>query len=188
MTKELSVKRNVSIILMAAVIFCLSTAIVYGDSVGKQDECTVVLKETAKANHWAVEINFTNDEPLFGMVFPLHIWSEKGDLTYDSTSFAGTRVEDFAVKIPFQDTVNHKDKKGLMLNLGLIGSVGPEPTELQPGSGPIALHYISGAKGVTTESIVVDTTFIYPSNRIMGTMIDARTSIKPTFKFKRAGK
>ncbi len=188
MTKELSVKKNVSIILMVAMVFWLSAAVIYADTVGEKDKCSVVLKETAKPNHWAVEINFTNDEPLFGMVFPLHIWSDKGELTYDSTSFAGTRVEDFAVKIPFQDTENYKDTKGLMINLGLIGSVGFESTELKPGSGPIAYHYITGTKGVTTESIVVDTTFIYPSNRIMGTMIDAKTRIKPTFEFKRAGK
>ena len=73
------------------------------DPMGEQDVCTVVLKETAKPNHWIVEVNLTNDEPLFGMTFPFLITSSKGSLTYDSTSFAGTRVENFAVKIPHED-------------------------------------------------------------------------------------
>ena len=158
------------------------------DPIGKTDECKVVLKETAKPNHWEVEVNFTNDEPLFGLVFPLLIHSEKGKLTYDSTSFADSRIAKFAVKIPFEDTTFTKKGKGLKINLGLIGSVGPKPYELQPGSGVIARHYITGDKNVTTKSIVVDSTFIRPANHLMGTMIDAQTNVKPKFKFERANK
>jgi hypothetical protein len=172
---------------LLAIVFAWSIA-AQADTVGEKDKCEVLLKETAKPNHWMVEINLTNDEPLFGMVFPLRIWSTKGQLTYDSTSFVGSRIEDFAVKIPFEDTTHYKDKTGLMINLGLIGSVGPDATELKPGSGMIARHFISGDKSVSTESIQVDSTFIYPSNRLMGTMIDAKTSIKPDFEFKKGGK
>jgi hypothetical protein len=158
------------------------------DPKGKVDKCTVVLNETAKADHWEVVINFTNDEPLFGLVFPLLITSDKGRLRYDSTSFAGSRVENFAVKIPYEDTSFTNTGEGLKLNVGLIGSVGPDPTELQPGSGVIARHYISGHdKGVTTKSIVIDTTFIRPANRLTATMIDAKTNVKPAFSFERGG-
>jgi hypothetical protein len=179
---------NLSISLLAVLLLSV-WAFAQEDPKGKVDECTVVLNETAKADHWEVVINFTNDEPLFGLVFPLLIKSDKGRLRYDSTSFAGSRVADFAVKIPYEDTAFTNKGGGLKLNIGLIGSVGPEPTELQPGSGVIAKHYITGLdKGITTESIVVDTTFIRPANRITGTMIDAKTNIKPSFKFKGAGK
>ncbi len=179
---------NLSISLLAVLLLTVS-AFAQGDPVGKVDECTVVLNETAKADHWEVVINFTNDEALFGLVFPLLIKSDKGKLRYDSTSFAGTRVADFAVKIPYEDTAFTNKGGGLKLNIGLIGSVGPEATELLPGSGVIARHYITGLdKGITTASIVVDTTFIRPANRITGTMIDAKTNIKPSFKFLGAGK
>ncbi len=179
---------NLSISLLAVLLLTVS-AFAQNDPKGEVDECTVVLNETAKADHWEVVINFTNDEPLFGLVFPLLIKSDKGKLRYDSTSFAGTRVADFTVKIPYEDTAFTNKGGGLKLNIGLIGSVGPEATELQPGSGVIAKHYITGLdKGITTESIVVDTTFIRPANRITGTMIDAKTNIKPSFKFLGAGK
>jgi len=172
---------------LIAVFMLVGLGLAQSDPVGKPDECKVVLKETAKPNHWEVDINFTNDEPLFGMVFPLLITSDKGKLTYDSTSFVGTRVENFAVKIPHEDKAFSKSGKGLKLNIGLIGSVGPEAVELPKGSGVIARHYISGDKDVTTASISVDSTFIDPANHIMGTMIDAKVSIKPTFSFERAG-
>lgn len=178
-------KRNILYTLLAVFLF-VGICSAQSDPIGKVDECKIILKETAKPNHWEVEVNYTNDEPLFGMVFPLLIVSDKGQLTYDSTSFAGSRVEKFAVKIPHEDTAFTKTGKGLKLNIGLIGSVGPEAYELQNGSGVIARHYITGSKGVTTASISVDSTFIQPANHIMGTMIDAKTSVKPTFKFQRA--
>lgn len=178
---------NLCLVMMISLLM-VGSLLAQNDPKGKVDQCTVVLKETAKPNHWEVEINYTNDEPLFGMVFPLLIRSDKGNLMYDSTSFADSRVEDFAVKIPFEDTTYTKLGKGLKINLGLIGSVGPNSLEMKPGKGLIARHYISGEKGVTTGSIMVDSTFINPANHIMGTMIDAKTSIKPAFKFERAGK
>jgi hypothetical protein len=175
--------------LLVSILFVLAIAVsisAQSDPMGKTDECSVVLKETAKPNHWEVEINLTNDQPLFGLVFPLLIRSDKGQLRYDSTSFAGCRVENFAVKIPHEDTAFTRKGEGLKINLGLIGSVGPDPIELQPGSGVIAKHYITALdKEVTTESIVVDTTFIDPANRLTTTMIDAKTSIKPKFVFER---
>jgi len=181
-------KLNLLISVLAVLLLAVSV-FAQTDPKGKVDECTVLLNETAKPNHWEVVINFTNDEPLFGLVFPLLIRSDKGKLRYDSTSFAGSRVADFAVKIPHEDTSFTNTGQGLKLNIGLIGSVGPEPTELQPGSGVIARHYNTGLdKAVTTESIVIDTTFIRPANRITGTMIDAKTNIKPAFKFDRGGK
>jgi len=185
MLKELHVKRNI-LYTVLAVFLCVGFSVAQSDPIGKVDECKIVLKETAKPDHWEIEVNFTNDEPLFGMVFPLLIVSDKGKLSYDSTSFAGSRVEEFAVKIPHEDTAFTNTGKGLKLNIGLIGSVGPEAYELQKGSGVIARHYISGEKGVTTASISVDSTFIQPANHIMGTMIDAKTSVKPAFSFERA--
>ncbi len=156
------------------------------DPVGDVDKCTVVLKETAKANHWMVEVNLTNDEPLFGMVFPLILTSSAGQISYDSTSFAGTRIESFAVKIPHEDEDFTKSGKGLKLNLGLIGSIGPVANTLDPGSGVLARHYITGSKGVTTETIMVDTTFVDPANTLRLNMLDASTTILPEFEFKRA--
>ena len=155
------------------------------DPMGEQDMCTVVLKETAKPNHWIVEINLTNDEPLFGMTFPFLISSSKGSLSYDSTSFAGTRIENFAVKIPHEDVAFTKTGKGLKINVGLIGSIGPVALVLEPGSGVIARHYITGSGGVTTKDIMVDSTFMEPSNTLRTTMLDSRISVYPDFEFKR---
>jgi len=173
-------------------ILMMSAVLVFGqepdeprDPVGDMDQCTVILKETAKPNHWVIEINLKNDEPLFGMTFPLMISSTAGNLSYDSTSFAGTRIENFAVKIPYEDTLFTNSGKGLKLNIGLIGSIGPVAYVLDPGEGTIARHYISGTKGVTTEAITVDSTFIGPSNTLRTTMLDSRTSVYPDFEFKR---
>ena len=177
-------------------LICISALLVFSPAVvaqsdpkGGADECTVILNETAKPDHWEIVVNLTNEKPLFGLVFPLLIRSEKGQLRYDSTSFAGSRVENFAVKIPHQDTSHTHAGEGLKINIGLIGSVGPDQVELQPGSGVIAKHYVTAlTKGITTESIVVDSTFIRPANHLMGTMIDAKTNVKPKFKFQRGGK
>ncbi len=176
------------LISFSAVLLLAAAGFAQSDPLGKVDECTVVLNETAKPDHWEVVINLKNDEPLFGLVFPLLIKSDKGQLRYDSTSFAGSRVENFAVKIPHEDTSYTHTGEGLKINIGLIGAVGPEQVELEPGSGMIAKHYITAiTKGVTTENIVVDTTFIRPANHLMGTMIDAKTNVKPKFTFERGG-
>lgn len=180
--------RLCTVIAILGVLAIAVPSFAQSDAYGKPDACQVVLKETAKPNHWAVEINFTNDEAVFGLIFPLIISSSKGELSYDSTSFAGSRVDSFAVKIPYEDTSWTAKEASLRINLGMIGSISPSPIELHPGSGLIARHYISGAKDVTTESISVDTTFIGPSNRLLATMYDPdKGSIKPTFTFERAG-
>jgi hypothetical protein len=165
--------------LLAALFFIFSTAIlIAGESKGdKANLCEVKLRPTKVKNHFEFEILLTNDQPISAMTFPFLITAGDKKMMYDSISFADSRAEFCAVKIPNPDTASQK------INLGILTSMTPPLKYIDPGSGRIARLYYTGEDGTTLEDIKVDTTFFPPSNHLMGVLPDAKTNLHPAFKF-----
>jgi len=173
------VRAKQAILLLAALLFIFSTAILLaGESKGdKANLCEVKLRPTSVKNLYEFEILLTNDQPISAITFPFTVTAGDKKMMYDSVSFADSRAEFCAVKIPNPDTTNQK------INLGILSSMTPPLKYIDPGSGRIARLYFTGEDGVTLKSIVVDTTFFPPSNHLMGVLPDAKTNLYPAFKF-----
>lgn len=139
--------------------------------------CEVVLKPTDIKNHYLIELRLINDQPLAAITFPLLIEAAKTKMMYDSISFAKTRAEFCAVKIPNADTAEQK------FNLGILASMTPPLKYIEPGEGPIARLYFTSKDKTSLQDIMVDTTFFPPSNHLMGVLPDAKSNISPSFRF-----
>jgi hypothetical protein len=177
--KEEPVKAKQAIMLLAALLFIFSTAILLaGESkADKGNLCEVILHPTKAKNHYELEVLLTNNQPISAITFPFLVTAGDKKMMYDSISFSDSRAEFCAVKIPNPDTASQK------INLGILTSMTPPLKYIDPGSGLIAKLYYTGEAGVTLKDIVVDTTFFPPSNHLMGVLPDAKTNIYPAFKF-----
>jgi hypothetical protein len=173
------VKAKQTIMLLAALLFIFSSAILLaGESKGdNKNLCEVKLRPTKAKNHFELEILLTNDQPISAITFPFLITAGEKKMMYDSISFADSRAEFCAVKIPNPDTTNQK------FNLGILSSMTPPLKYIDPGSGRIARVYYTGEDGTKMQDIKVDTTFFPPSNHLMGVLPDAKTNLYPAFKF-----
>ncbi|MBD3218612.1 MAG: hypothetical protein GF310_10075 [candidate division Zixibacteria bacterium] len=172
-------KPKQAILLLTALLFIVSSAILIAQESkgGKENICEVQVRSTDVKNHYEIEILLTNNKPITAMSFPFLITAGEKMMYYDSISFANSRAEFCAVKIPNPDTANQK------INLGLLTSMTPPLKYIDPGEGTIAKLYYTSDKGVMLKDIVVDTTFFPPSNHLMGVLPDAKTNIYPAFKY-----
>jgi len=179
------VRLKQAVILITSALLLLSALAIAGDKANKEPNknlCEVIVRPTDKASHFEIEINLTNDEPIAAASFPFSIAAGDMMMYYDSISFAGSRAEFCAAKIPNPDTANQR------FNLGLLASMTPPLKFIDPGQGTIAKLYYTGEKGVGLQDIIVDTVFFPPSNHLMGVLPDAKTNVYPGFKFTREPK
>ncbi len=118
----------------------------------------------------AVPLTFRNYEELAGMSAGL-TWNSP-DVTLDSVSYAGSRVEYIATKIT---TINNGDRT---LALGVL-RIPPEPL-VATGSGLWGTLWFSIDGGAAAQTVTIDTTFIAPGVELLFNDVMAN-SIYPQF-------
>lgn len=168
---------SIFLIFMLGAILVADNTTATRPTADENNLCEVVLKPTDIKNHYLIELRLINDQPLAAIAFPLIIKAAKTEMMYDSISFAKTRAEFCAVKIPNADTAEQK------FNLGILASMTPPLKYIDPGEGPIARLYFTSRDKTKLEDIMIDTTFFPPSNHLMGVLPDAKTNISPAFRF-----
>lgn len=145
------------------------------DAYGRMDTIRVEISQSA-GTRWEADVYLSNDENLAAMTLPLRWGPKHGFYRLDSASYAKSRIEDFAVKTFYPDTVKQT------VLLGLISDIGKGVPPLAAGHGLIArLHFTNVKPGA--KPLTVDTTFIPPHNILQMVTPDI-ASIYPFFVVK----
>jgi hypothetical protein len=151
------------------------------DAYGRVDVATVQITEVAP-NHFAFELMWDNDQELAAMTYPLKVTGKNFAMHYDSVSWEG-RADYFSVK-----AVRPEDSLQA-INVGFVNDLGQGNPPLKPGKGKLAtLFFTAGVeKGQANIcDVLVDTTFIYPSNVLYGVTVGATGEVHPAYKTLRA--
>lgn len=163
-----------------AIIVCVSAMLIAQgkprDPFGRVDKVDVVVSQV-KANHYAVELNWENDQKLTAFAFPLVVRGKGFHMHYDSVKWS-ERTEYFAVK-----SVRPLDSLQQVL-VGFFATLGDAKPPLTESKGRLATLFFTaeGAKGATDVcAVTVDTTFIPPSNTLFGVTPDGSGNVLPAF-------
>lgn len=151
------------------------------DAFGRVDVAAVLVKQVSP-NHFAFELNWDNDQELAAITYPLKITGKNFPMHYDSVSWEG-RADYFSVK-----AVRPEDSLQAV-NVGFVNDLGQGNPPLKAGSGKIATLFFTAMpeKGeVNICDVLVDTTFIYPSNVLYGVTNGATGEVHPAYKTQRA--
>jgi hypothetical protein len=147
------------------------------DPYGKPDKVEVVVKQV-KPNQFALELGWDNDQKLAAMAFPLIVKGKDFKMHYDSVSWKG-RAEYFAVK-----SVHPVDSLQQVL-VGFLADITGETPPLEIGKGTVAKLFFTAnsptKKTFDVCEILVDTTFILPSNTLSGVIPDGTGTINPAY-------
>jgi hypothetical protein len=108
---------------------------------------------------FTLNVYLYNDEELGGFNLPV-TW-DSPDITCDSVSFVGTRVEYVNTKLFSIDTVNQRLQAGIIIFFEQY---------LQPGYGVIYTAYFSVNPGASDQNIVIDSVFYPPGGNFALTL------------------
>ncbi len=149
------------------------------DSFGRVDKADVAVTQI-KTNHFAVELNWDNDQKLTALAFPLSVRGNGFRMHYDSVAWS-VRTDYFAVK-----SVRPLDSLQQVL-VGLFATLDGSKPPLVEGKGKLAtLYFTADAKSaIDVCNILVDTTFVAPSNSLYGVTPEAE-NVVPAFGVVRA--
>ena len=128
------------------------------DVFGKPDTCRLLYLQEEKSEKAKLSVSLFNDEKLACINLPLRFGTGKTPIVCDSVSFADTRVEYFQLKLARIDTVNQT------VLIGLFAYFSDPKPPLAEGDGEVANLYFTLTEQANLEEIVIDTTFIPPSN------------------------
>ncbi len=150
------------------------------DSFGRVDKADVAVRQI-KGNHFAVDLNWENDQQLTALAFPLLVRGNGFRMRYDSVSWT-PRTDYFAVK-----SVRPLDSLQQVL-VGLFATLDGSKPPLAEGKGKLAtLYFTADAKSAIDGcNVLVDTTFILPSNTLYGVTPEAQ-NVEPAFSVLKAG-
>ncbi len=174
--------KKVSYLILASVLIVFFAVTLLGqgkanDPFGKPDKAEIILKP-AKANQFTCEFAWENDEKLGAMEIPLIVRGKDFKMHYDSVSWKG-RIDYFAVK-----SVRPIDSLQQVL-IGLLADMTGKTLPLNEGKGTLATLYFTAVpnakRTVDVCEIMVDTTFIPPSNTLSGVIPDGTGSLFPVF-------
>jgi hypothetical protein len=147
------------------------------DPYGKVDKAEVTVRQLTP-NHFVFELGWDNDEKLAAVDFPLIVKGKNFKMHYDSVSWKG-RAEGFAVKSV------HPIDSLQQVNVGLLADINGSTPPLGEGKGTLAKLYFTADAGakklVDICEIIVDTTFIQPSNTLYGVIPDGTGAVHPTY-------
>jgi hypothetical protein len=110
---------------------------------------------------FSLDVYLYNDEELGG--FNLPVGWDSPDITCDSVSFVGSRVEYVNIKLFAIDSVNQRLQAGMVIFF---------EDYLQPGNGMIYTAYFSVDPGAVDQYIVFDSTFYPPGGNFALTLGD----------------
>lgn len=178
MNKAIAGKLAALFILVAAVTLLAQNKPM--DSFGRVDKADVSIRQV-KGNHFAMDLNWENDEQLTALAFPLSVRGNGFRLHYDSVAWT-PRTDYFAVK-----SVRPLDSLQQIL-VGLFATLDGSKPPLGEGKGKLAtLFFTADAKSaIDVCNILVDTTFISPSNTLYGVTPDAQ-NVEPAFSTNKTG-
>jgi hypothetical protein len=147
------------------------------DPYGKADKAEVTVRQL-KPNQFVFELGWENDQKLAAMAWPLIVKGKTFKMHYDSVSWKG-RAEYFAVK-----SVHPVDSLQQVL-IGFLADISGQTQPLDIGKGTIAKLYFTADAGakktVDLCDVMVDTTYIQPSNTLSGVIPDGTGTIHPIY-------
>ncbi len=150
------------------------------DPFGHVDVAEVVIQQLGN-NHFALQLNWNNDQELSALTYPLKVTGNGFPMHYDSVSWKG-RAEYFSVKaVRPEDTLQQ-------VVVGLVNDLGQGNPPLAKAGGTLATLYYTadaGKKNVGVCDVVVDTIFISPSNVLYGVTPGATGEVHPEYKVTR---
>jgi hypothetical protein len=177
MNKAIALKLTTLLLLLATVaLFAQNKP---KDSFGRVDKADVSITQI-KPNRFAIELNWDNDQKLAAMAIPLTVRGNGFRMHYDSVTWS-TRTDYFAVK-----SVRPLDSLQQVL-VGLFATLDSAKPPLVEGKGKLAtLYFTSDAKSaIDVCNVLVDTTFIAPSNSLYGVTPEAE-NVQPAFVVNKA--
>jgi hypothetical protein len=178
MNKAIAWKLTALLILVAA-----AALVAQGkpkDSFGRVDKADVAIRQV-KGNTFAVDLNWENDQQLTALAFPLLVRGNGFRMRYDSVSWT-PRTDYFAVK-----SVRPLDSLQQVL-VGLFATLDGSKPPLAEGKGKLAtLFFTADAKSAINGcNVLVDTTFIAPTNTLYGVTPEAQ-NVEPAFSVLKTG-
>lgn len=178
MNKAIAWKFTVLFLLVAAVaLFAQGKP---KDSFGRVDKVDVAISQF-KPGHFSIDLNWENDEKLSAFAYPLVVRGNGFTMHYDSVSWTD-RTDYFAVK-----SVRPIDSLQQVL-VGFFATLDASKPPLAEGKGKLAtLYFTANAKSaIDVCNVIVDTTFIAPSNSLYGVTPEVET-VEPTFSVMKSG-
>ncbi len=178
MNKAIAWKFTVLFILVAAVALLAQGK--PKDSFGRVDKVDVAVSQY-KPGHFSVDLSWDNDQKLTAFAYPLIVRGNGFKMHYDSVTWTG-RTEYFAVK-----SVRPIDSLQQVL-VGLFATLDGSKPPLEEGKGKLAtLYFTADAKSaIDVCNVLVDTTFIAPSNTLYGVTPEAQ-NVQPAFSVMKSG-
>ncbi len=162
------------IVVLILVLYPPGASLVCADDPGDRDTCRMeCLDITLPEQQVVVEVSVYNDEDLGGVAIPLTFGSPPLDLSCDSVSFAGTRVENAEYLGANVDAPGYK----LVFYAIFIDS------NLTAGDGAVAnLYFTTGPGWDSTLCLQIDTTFYPPTTILEFTPRATGQALFPDFK------
>lgn len=149
------------------------------DPFGRVDVAEIHLSQL-NGKLFAVDLFWDNDQELAAMTYPLRVSGKNFSMHYDSVSWEG-RADYFSVK-----AVRPEDSLQTV-NVGFVNDLGQGNPPLKPGSGKVArLFFTASVDASNLCDVMIDTTFIYPSNVLYGVTVGATGEVHPACKVLRS--
>ena len=149
------------------------------DPFGRVDKAEVIVHQL-KPTVFSLELTWDNDQKLAAMDFPLTVKGKDFKMHYDSVSWKG-RAEYFAVK-----SVRPIDSLQQVL-VGFLADISGKTAPLPEAKGTVATLFFTAdaKKDANVCDVMVDTTFIGPSNTLCGVIPDGSGTIHPAYSVSR---
>lgn len=145
-------KSSHSLLLLITGLLLLSSAALAQDP-GEPDTVRIGYVETDPGVDAAVPVTIYNDENIGG--YTLGLFWDSPDVTLDSVSYIGTRLNEFVFKQANIDNVNQR------VLAGMVDFSGGLP--LEPGDGLVFTMWFDVPPGTPDQFVHIDSTFIPPA-------------------------
>ncbi len=173
-------------LILIAMIMIVASAMLLAqgkprDPFGRVDKVDIVVHQV-KPNHFAVDLNWDNDQKLAAFAYPLEVRGNGFRMHYDSVQWT-SRTDYFAVK-----SVRPIDSLQQVL-VGFFATLGDGKPPLTEAKGKLATLYFSAdaKSAIDVCNVMVDTCFIPPSNSLYGVTPDGSGNVHPAFSVMKAG-
>lgn len=151
------------------------------DPFGRVDLAEVVVQKV-QGNQFSLVLNWTNDQELAALTYPLKVTGKDFQMHYDSVAWNG-RAEYFSVK-----AVRPVDSLQQVV-VGFVNDLGQGNPPLEKASGTMATLFYTADKTVKKElsvcDVIIDTVYIAPSNVLYGVTPGATGEVHPEYKLTR---
>lgn len=177
-------KRHIYVAFALMIVVVVSLSLFAGnkpnDAFGRIDDAFINVTQLSP-NQFAFELAWKNDQKLAAFTYPLHITGKSFKMHYDSVSWNG-RASYFAVRSA------HPIDSMQQIVVGFVNDLGQGKPPLPESTGTVAtVFFTAEVKKANICDILVDTTFIPPSNVLYGVTPDGLGKVYPTYNVFRKG-